>query len=64
MGRACAVGRGWSVDEARKRNGGRGAAYDRLSPGERERLLGCRLILAIAAPFLALACLVILGVRL
>ncbi len=32
-----------------------GSAYDRLSVGERERLLGCALVLAIvAAPFLAL----------
>ncbi len=33
----------------------RGSAYDRLSVGERERLLGCGLVLAVvAAPFLAL----------
>ena len=33
----------------------RGSAYDRLGVGERERLLGCGLALAIvAAPFLAL----------
>ena len=39
---------------ARRRNGG-GAAYDRLSVGERERLVGSVLVLAIVtAPFLAL----------
>ena len=39
----------------RRERARRGSAYDRLTVGERERLLGCGLALAIvAAPFLAL----------
>ena len=39
----------------RRERARRGSAYDRLTAGDRERLLGCSLALAIvAAPFLAL----------